>query len=111
MRSGAPSLSGSSALGNTVKTDALQQVTADRLRVFIGSKTGECATGREAAHAAIRGLYCDPVQLEREGARAEAQRDFYLRKLQDLHIVIGIYRKSCGWIDKARGDVHFRHQR
>ena len=31
-----------------------------------------------------------------------APRDFYLRKLQDSHIVIGIYRKSYGWIDEAK---------
>ena len=42
------------------------------------------------------------MQFEREGARAEAPRDFYLRKLQDSHIVIGIYRKSYGWINEAK---------
>lgn len=81
----------------------LQRATADRLRVFISSTIGECATEREAARAAIRGLNFEPVQFEREGARAEAPRDFYLRKLQDSHIVIGIYRKSYGWIDEAKG--------
>ncbi|MEZ0495770.1 DUF4062 domain-containing protein [Sphingomonas sp. IW22] len=80
-----------------------QRATADRLRVFISSAIGECATEREAARAAIRGLNFEPVQFEREGARAEAPREFYLRKLQDSHVVIGIYRKSYGWIDEAKG--------
>ena len=80
-----------------------QRATADRLRVFISSAIGECATEREAARAAIRGLNFEAVQFEREGARAEGPRDFYLRKLQDSHVVIGIYRKSYGWIDEAKG--------
>lgn len=81
----------------------LPHATADRLRVFISSTIGECANEREAARAAIRGLNFEAVQFEREGARAEAPRDFYLRKLQDSHIVVGIYRKSYGWIDEAKG--------
>jgi len=43
------------------------------------------------------------VLFEREGARAESPRDFYLRKLQDSHVVIGIYRNSYGWIDEPKG--------
>ena len=80
-----------------------QRATADRLRVFISSAIRECAIEREAARVAIRGLNFEPVQFEREGARAEAPRDFYLRKLQDSHIIIGIYRESYGWVDEARG--------
>ncbi|WP_231420778.1 DUF4062 domain-containing protein [Sphingomonas sp. Leaf205] len=79
------------------------QATADRLRVFISSTIGECAAEREAARAAIRGLNFEPVQFEREGARSEAPREFYLRKLQDSHVVIGIYRNSYGWVDEAKG--------
>lgn len=80
-----------------------QRARADRPRVFISSTIGECATERAAACAAIRGLNFEPVQFEREGARAEAPREFYLRKLQDSHVVIGIYRKSYGWVDEAKG--------
>jgi tetratricopeptide (TPR) repeat protein len=76
---------------------------ADRLRVFISSTIGECAKEREAARSAIRGLNFEPIQFEREGARAEPPRDFYLRKLQDSHIVLGIYRNSYGWIDEPKG--------
>lgn len=78
-------------------------LAADRLRVFISSTIGECAKEREAARSAIRGLNFEPVQFEREGARAEAPRDFYLRKLQDSHVVLAIYRDSYGWTDEAKG--------
>jgi tetratricopeptide (TPR) repeat protein len=81
----------------------LSRASADRLRVFISSTIGECAKERDAACAAIKGLNFEPVQFEREGARAQAPRDFYLRKLQDSHIVLSIYRKSYGWIDEAKG--------
>ncbi|MDH6230773.1 tetratricopeptide (TPR) repeat protein [Mesorhizobium soli] len=80
-----------------------QRATADRLRVFISSTIGECAKEREAARSAIRGLNFDPVQFEREGARAETPRDFYLRKLQDSHVVLAIYRDSYGWTDETKG--------
>ncbi len=75
----------------------------DRLQVFISSTINECKVEREAARRAIGSLNFQPVQFEREGARAEAPRDFYLRKLHDSHIVIGIYRNSYGWIDEAKG--------
>lgn len=75
----------------------------DRLRVFISATIGECAAEREAARRAIVGLNFESVQFEREGARAEAPREFYLRKLQDSHIVVGIFRESYGWIDQAKG--------
>ncbi|MBC3940622.1 DUF4062 domain-containing protein [Sphingomonas albertensis] len=80
-----------------------QRASADRLQVFISSTIGECETEREAARAAIRSLNFEPIQFEREGARAEPPRDFYLRKLQDSHVVIGIYRNGYGWIDDAKG--------
>ena len=75
----------------------------DRLRVFISSTIGECAAERQAARKAVVGLNFEPVLFEREGARAEAPRDFYLRKLHDSHVVVGIYRDSYGWIDEAKG--------
>lgn len=75
----------------------------DRLRVFISSTIDECAAERAAARRAIVGLNFDPVQFEQEGARAEPPRDFYLRKLHDSHIVVGIYRSSYGWIDSEKG--------
>ncbi|MEG3082049.1 DUF4062 domain-containing protein [Sphingomonas sp. PB2P12] len=78
--------------------------TSDRLKVFISSTIKECAAERTAARAAITGLNFEPVQFEREGARAEPPRHFYLRKLQDSHIVVGIYRESYGWID-AKNDM------
>jgi len=78
-------------------------LTPDRLRVFISSTIGECAKEREAARRAIKSLNFEPAQFEREGARTEAPRDFYLRKLQDSHIVLAIYRDSYGWTDKAKG--------
>jgi len=81
----------------------LRGAASDRLRVFISSTIGECATEREAASRAIKGLNFEPVQFEREGARAEAPREFYLRKLQDSHVVLGIYRSSYGSIDEAKG--------
>ncbi|PHR19445.1 MAG: hypothetical protein COA41_07125 [Sphingopyxis sp.] len=84
--------------------DTLPRIAVpDRLKVFISSTIGECATEREAARQAISGLNFEPVQFEREGARAEPPRDFYLRKLSDSHIVIGIYRSSYGWIDTEKG--------
>ncbi|QOW24821.1 DUF4062 domain-containing protein [Lysobacter sp. H23M47] len=75
----------------------------DRLEVFISSTIGECETERASARRAIRSLNFVPIQFEREGARAEAPRDFYLRKLYGSHFVIGIYRNSYGWIDEAKG--------
>ena len=75
----------------------------DRLRVFVSSTITECETEREAARRAIISLNFEPVLFEREGARAEPPRDFYLRKLHDSHVVVGIYRLSYGWIDGAKG--------
>ncbi|WP_158235444.1 DUF4062 domain-containing protein [Caulobacter sp. FWC2] len=76
---------------------------SDRLQVFISSTIAECAAEREAARRAILGLNFTAVQFEREGARAEAPRAFYLRKLQGAHIVVAIYRNAYGWIDEAKG--------
>ncbi|MGX9356637.1 DUF4062 domain-containing protein [Roseobacteraceae bacterium S113] len=75
----------------------------EKLQVFISSTIGECASERAAAQRAIRSLNLRPIQFEREGARAEQPRDFYLRKLHDAQIVVGIYRSSYGWIDQAKG--------
>jgi tetratricopeptide (TPR) repeat protein len=77
--------------------------SVDRLEVFISSTIGECAPERASACRAIESLNFIPVQFEREGARAEAPRDFYLRKLQGSHIVIAIYKNSYGWVDEAKG--------
>jgi tetratricopeptide (TPR) repeat protein len=75
----------------------------DRLRIFVSSTIGECARERAAARSAILKLNFVPIQFEREGARAEPPREFYLRKLQDSHIVVAIYRNSYGWVDEAKG--------
>lgn len=76
---------------------------SDRLQVFISSTIAECAAEREAARRAILSLNFTAVQFEREGARAEAPRAFYLRKLQGAHIVVAIYRNSYGWVDESKG--------
>lgn len=76
---------------------------SDRLQVFISSTITECAAEREAARRAILSLNFTPVQFEREGARAEAPRAFYLRKLQGAQIVVAIYRNSYGWVDEPKG--------
>ncbi len=83
--------------------DLIRAGVPDRLRVFISSTIAECAAEREAARRAIVGLNFEPVQFEREGARVEPPREFYLRKLQDSHVVVAIYRSSYGWIDTNRG--------
>lgn len=75
----------------------------DRLQVFVSSTIHECRVERAAARRAVVGLNFEPVLFEREGARAEPPRDFYLRKLQSAHIVIGFYRESYGWVDEAKG--------
>jgi|GEM_PF-6970910 len=80
-----------------------QNMSVDRLEVFISSTIGECAVQRTAVRRAIQSLNFVPVQFEREGARAEAPREFYLRKLQTSHIVVAIYRNSYGWVDAAKG--------
>jgi tetratricopeptide (TPR) repeat protein len=75
----------------------------DRLQVFVSSTIAECAVEREAARLAISGLNFEPVLFEREGARAEPPREFYLRKLQAAHLVVAFYRASYGWVDAAKG--------
>jgi len=75
----------------------------DRLQVFISSTIGECAVERQAARRAVSSLNFEPVLFEREGARAEPPRDFYLRKLQAAHLIVAFYRASYGWIDTAKG--------
>ena len=82
---------------------SLRTGVPDRLRVFISSTISECAQERAAARRAILGLNFEPIQFEREGARAEPPREFYLRKLYDSHVVIGIYKNSYGWVDTEKG--------
>lgn len=77
--------------------------SSDRVRVFVSSTIVECASERQAARRAILGLNFEPILFEKEGARAEPPREFYIRKLHDSHIVIAIYRNSYGWIDEQKG--------
>ncbi len=76
----------------------MPEFVSEKLRVFVSSTIRECAAERSTAKRAIESLNHDPILFEHLGARSTPPRDVYIRKLDQCHIFIGIYRNSYGWV-------------
>src|ERR1043166_7657325 len=70
----------------------------EKLRIFVSSTIKECTAERSVAKRAIESLNHEAILFEHLGARSLPPRDLYLRKLDEAHIFIGVYRDSYGWI-------------
>jgi tetratricopeptide (TPR) repeat protein len=70
----------------------------EKLQIFVSSTIRECAAERKIAKRAIESLNHQPILFEHLGARSAPPRDVYIRKLDQCHIFIGIYRHSYGWV-------------
>ena len=76
----------------------MPEYVPEKLQVFVSSTIRECAAERATAKRAIESLNHPPILFEHLGARPTPPRDVYLRKLDQSHIFIGIYRDSYGWV-------------
>jgi|GEM_PF-7008833 NB-ARC domain. len=70
----------------------------ERLRIFVSSTIGECASERVRVREAIVSLNHEPFLFEDAGARPYPPRTLYLRKLRESDIFVGIYKLSYGWV-------------
>lgn len=70
----------------------------EKLRVFISSSIRECPRERAVARDSVRSINHEPVLFEHAGARPYSSREWYLRKINEAHIFVGIYRNSYGYI-------------
>jgi tetratricopeptide (TPR) repeat protein len=79
-------------------SDAPIKQPPERLRIFVSSTIGECASERVRVREAIVSLNHEPFLFEDAGARPYPPRTLYLRKLRESDIFVGIYRLSYGWV-------------
>jgi len=79
-------------------SDAPIKQPPERLRIFVSSTIGECASERVRAREAIVSLNHEPFLFEDAGARPYSPRTLYLRKLRESDIFLGIYKLSYGWV-------------
>lgn len=79
-------------------SDAPIKQPHERLRVFVSSTIGECASERVRVREAIVSLNHEPFLFEDAGARPYPPRTLYLRKLRESDIFVGIYKLSYGWV-------------
>ncbi len=73
----------------------------EKIRVFVSSSISECSKDRKVARSAIYSLNHEPVLFEQTGARPNSPREWYLRKIDEAHIFIGVYRNGYGYIAKG----------
>jgi tetratricopeptide (TPR) repeat protein len=79
-------------------SDASIKQPPERLRIFVSSTIGECASERVRVREAIVSLNHEPFLFEDAGARPYPPRTLYLRKLRESDIFVGIYKLSYGWV-------------
>lgn len=79
-------------------SDAPIKQPPERLRIFVSSTIGECASERVRVREAIVSLNHEPFLFEDAGARPYPPRTLYLRKLRESDIFVGIYKLSYGWV-------------
>lgn len=70
----------------------------EKLRVFISSSIRECPEERAIARKSVQSINHEPVLFEHAGARPYSSRDWYLRKVTEANIFVGIYRNSYGYV-------------
>ena len=70
----------------------------EKLRVFISSSIRECPEERAIARKSVYSINHEPVLFEHAGARPYSSRDWYVRKVKEANIFVGIYRNSYGYV-------------
>lgn len=84
----------------------MPECAPEKLQVFVSSTIRECAAERATAKRAIESLNHQPILFEHVGSRSTPPRQMYLRKLDQSHIFVGIYRNSYGWVAPGGARCH-----
>jgi len=72
----------------------------EKVRIFVSSTIEECSQERQVARSAIESLNHDAILFESTGARPYPPRNLYLRKIEEAHVFVGIYKHQYGYVAK-----------